>query len=135
MESVDQILVIAGVGIPNDRYGMNKGAFSVSKPKIRHLSLISLEAIERANEGRDIPFTEAETRRNVVTTGIDLNELVDVHFMIGNVALRGTQLCNPCQRIGILAHKKGMMQAFQNGGGIRAEVLTSGLITIGDTIT
>ena len=135
MEFVRAIDLVAGIGIEDDRYGMGKGIFSKSKPKIRHLSLITFEAIELANQDREIPFTEADTRRNVITTGIDLNELVDVQFSIGTIALRGVELCHPCQRPGILIGRKDFKEAFQNGGGLRAEVLTSGRIALGDTIT
>ena len=134
MEFVDSVELIEGIGIEDDRYGMGRGVFSKSKPKIRHLSLIASEAIDAANHGRAIPFTEADTRRNIVTAGIDLNQLVDVQFRIGDIALRGVELCHPCQRPGILVGKPDFRDAFQNGGGLRAEVLSSGVIVIGDSI-
>jgi hypothetical protein len=134
MEFADAIELVAGIGIEDDRYGMGKGVFSKTKPKIRHLSLISSEAIEAANRDRAIPFTEADTRRNVITAGIDLNNLVDVRFNIGNVALRGVELCHPCNRPSIINGKPGFKEAFLGGGGLRAEVLSSGLIVVGDTI-
>jgi hypothetical protein len=134
MEFTDMVELVAGIGIEDDRYGMGKGVFSKSKPKIRHLSLISSEAIESANRDRALPFTEQDTRRNIITTGIDLNNLVDVRFSIGDVALRGVELCHPCNRPSVLSDKKGFKEAFQNGGGLRTEVLTSGLIVVGDVI-
>jgi hypothetical protein len=136
MEFADMVELAARIGIVDDRYGMGKGSFQrAGKQKIRHLSLISTEAIEAVNQDRAFPFTEGDTRRNIITAGIDLNNLVGVEFSIGNIALRGTELCDPCVRPSVLSGNKGFKEAFQNRGGLRAEVLSSGLIVVGDTVS
>ncbi len=135
MVSLDQVMAIAGKGLEGDRYAEGRGAYSISRvPKIRHVSLISEEAIAEANANLPDPFTDAETRRNIVTAGIELNELVGKEFLIGGIALRGVELCDPCHRPDKLAKKEGFSQAFQNLGGLRAEILTSGLIAVRDEI-
>jgi len=135
MSSVRDSRVIAGRGLEGDRYALGRGAFSRSMPyMIRHLSLISRQAIIEANANLETPYGEAETRRNIVTEGVELNDLVDRKFAVGNVTLRGVELCDPCRRPEKLTGKQGFEDAFKNLGGLRAEVLTDGLIAVGSDI-
>jgi len=143
MQSVDPIKVHAGCGIEGDRYALATGAYSKVEPaKVRHISLISLSGIETANDwlkaGDEPPFDESETRRNIVLDGItatELNDLVGKQFQLGSLLLLGTELCTPCERPAQLLNKPSFMEAFEGRGGIRAEVLTSGTLTIGDKLT
>ncbi|MDB5166451.1 MAG: domain containing protein [Candidatus Saccharibacteria bacterium] len=136
MQPRDHTLAIAGEGLVGDRYALGTGAYSNSKKqKIRHVSLIGQEAIDRANNKLVVPFSVDETRRNLVTHGVELNDLVDEEFTVGDVAMRGVELCDPCKRPEKLAGKDGFMQAFQELGGLRAEVLQSGFIVVGSPIT
>lgn len=135
MESIEEANLIEGQGIEGDRYANGIGAYSKSKREvIRHISLIAREAIAAANEEHNTNFEEADTRRNIITEGIDLNKLVGIEFTIHGVALRGIELCTPCARPSALSGKKGFNDAFQDRGGLRAEVLSDGHIKIGDTI-
>lgn len=134
MEYADMVEVEAGVGIIDDRYGMGKGAFAKTKPKIRHLSLIEIEAIEAANRGRALHFHASDTRRNIITRGVSLNNLVGVEFMIGDIIVLGTELCSPCDRPSHLSGVLGFKEAFQDRGGLRVKALTSGLIIVGETV-
>lgn len=135
MKQVEHAYAEAGRGLAGDRYAEGLGAYSTARrQKIRQLSLIASEAIEAANLELHLPFGEEETRRNIVTYGIELNELVGKEFAIGSVMLRGTELCDPCRRPEKLTGKAGFEEAFQDRGGLRAEVLTSGLIAVGHAI-
>ena len=130
-----QSFVTKGYGLIGDRYAEGRGAYSRSKvPKIRHVSLIAAEAIAAANEGLEQPFEEAETRRNLVTIGLELNDLVGAEFSIGGILMRGVELCDPCRRPEKLAGKPGFEEAFQGRGGLRAEALASGIIVVGNII-
>lgn len=120
-----------------DRYAEGKGAFSHSKREtIRQLSLISSEAIELANQNlpEEYQYTEQETRRNIVTEGIDLNKLVGDVFYIGQAALRGVELCDPCKRPDTLSRKQGFNDAFENIGGLRAQIITGSIIMPGSPV-
>ena len=79
MLQIAQAEIIAGEGIAGDRYALGIGAFSKTKPKIRHISLIALSGLERANRQlltkQQAPFDEGETRRNLVISGISEDEL------------------------------------------------------------
>lgn len=134
MEFTDAAVVEKGVGIIDDRYALGRGVFSQSKPKIRHITLFEEEALEEANRDRAIPFRPSDTRRNIMTYGVQLNNLVGKKFLIGSITMRGTELCHPCDRPSHLAGITGFRRRFDNRGGLRAEVLDSGLIVIGDVI-
>lgn len=135
MQPVERTWAISERGLWNDRYATRKGFYSASKQqKIRHVSLIGREAILEANRMLSEPFDEAETRRNIVTEGLDLNQLVGKIFYVGNVAMYGTELCDPCNRPDKLATKNGFARAYRGFGGLRAQILTSGLITVHDTL-
>lgn len=135
MELLEKVNAIEGAGLEGDRYATGKGAYSKSKPpKIRHVSFISEEAIAIANADLEDKFLAQETRRNILTIGIDLNSLVGKKFRIGDVEFLGIELCDPCDRPTKLAGKTNFKSAFENKGGLRAEILSSGEICVGDDI-
>ncbi len=134
-----EVRALTGSGIVGDRYSTNQGFFSRPRQdKIRHVTLIAYEAIEEANAelaAHGMPaFEPYETRRNIVTAGVDVNALLGREFSIGNVRMRGTEMTNPCNRTSVLASKPGFREAFAGRGGVRAEVLSDGVISIGDPI-
>ena len=142
MQIMNTVTVMAGTGIEGDRYAKGNGAYSKVVPvKVRHISLIALSAIETANEwllaGDEPIFNGAETRRNILLAGItasELNGLVGQRFQLGNIQLLGTELCDPCERPAQLLQRPSFMDAFDGRGGIRVEVLNSGILTMGDKL-
>ncbi len=134
MKSVNQVEAIAGVGLEGDRYAMGKGAFSKNLRVIRHVTLIGLEHIGIANSGLKMPYSFAETRRNIVTENIDVNGLVGREFRIGQAVMRGVELCDPCVRPEKLSGKSGFKESFELLSGIRAEVLETGWVANDDPI-
>ena len=142
MVQLAQANILAGEGIVGDRYALGIGAFSKTKLKIRHISLIALEGIEDANRQliakQQMPFGEGETRRNIIINGIsadELNNLVGKIFYLGGLAFKGTELCEPCQRPANLLKRPDFMGAFEDRGGLRAEALESGTLGNGDLLT
>lgn len=135
IQSQQTVHAIAGVGLKGDRYARGTGAYSKSKREvIRHVSLISQEAIDGANAANGADFTAAETRRNIVTEGIDLNQLVGQEFSVGGVRMRGIELCDPCARPSVLSGKPSFEPAFRQRGGLRAEILSNGDISVNSVI-
>jgi hypothetical protein len=141
MQQIKQARIIAGQGIAGDRYADGLGAFSKTKPKIRHISLITLpgtaDASRQLQGNRNAIFTEGETRRNVVIAHLssdELNNLVGKIFYLGGLAFKGTELCAPCQRPANLLAKPDFIKAFEGRGGIRAEALESGMLVAGDVL-
>jgi len=142
MKSMDHVKVSAGIGIEGDRYALGTGAYSLLEPKkVRHLSLIALSGIAIANDwlsaGNEPTFDGSETRRNIILEGVtpsQLNLLLGQKFQLGNILLRGTELCVPCERPAQLLNRPSFMDAFEGRGGIRAEVLNSGTLAVGDAL-
>jgi MOSC domain-containing protein YiiM len=79
------------------------------------------------------PLAAAESRRNLVTRGIDLNAVVGREFTIGSVRAFGQRLCEPCVHLQRLT-RPGVVAGLVHRGGLRADVLTDGEIRLGDTI-
>lgn len=133
--------LVEGMGIESvdgikDRYFTGGGAYSKVRPEVRQLSLITQDAIEQANKKVEIPFTWADTRRNIVVSNFsadDLNNLLGKRFFINGVELEGVELCSPCDRPDMLSSKKGFKLGFTNQdgqsiGGLRVKILSSGII-------
>ncbi len=74
-----------------------------------------------------------DTRRNIVTKGIALNHLVGKEFKVGQALLRGIKLCEPCGHMEKLS-KAGAKQGLIHRGGLRAQILETGSIRIGDEV-
>lgn len=97
---------LAGLGLEGDRYAIGKGTFSGTRHNLRHVSLIGVNDFNAANSTLDVPFTLAETRRNLVIEGaVDLLNLIAREFWIGEVHMRGVEECTPCKRPAQLAQK------------------------------
>lgn len=135
MVNLESVLAIKGVGLEGDRYSTGKGAYSKSRRiTIRQVSLIAEESIHEANVGLSDPFLPEETRRNILTRGVNLNDLVGKKFKVGVVEMFGIEHCTPCQRPSVLSKKKGFEKAFTSRGGLRAEILSGGIINVGDHV-
>ena len=85
-------------------------------------------------ERSGIKLTAADTRRNIATSGVPLNHLVDREFCVGTVLMRGTRLCEPCKYLEELT-QHGVMSGLIHRGGLRAQILGEGVIHVGDTVT
>jgi MOSC domain-containing protein YiiM len=132
MISVPGVRALTGCGLEGDRYSREAGTFSEKSPT-NHVTLIEEESLEAAARDYRVVIAAEETRRNVLTRGIALNHLVGREFRIGEVRLRGLKLCEPCGHLEKLTAKK-MIKALQHRGGLRAEILSGGLINVGDVI-
>jgi len=132
--SVGRVHVLPGLGIEGDRY--YKLLVDPDKPRKpdRELTLIELEAIEYMRDVDGVKITPENTRRNIITSGIALNDLVGCEFQIGNVQLRGVRLCEPCQYLADHTDTR-VLQSMVHRGGLRVEIITEGIISINDIIT
>ena len=129
--SHDRIRATAGVGLEGDRYAAPEG-HSKKPADDRQITLIEAEEVEGV-AGQGIHLEPGETRRNVTTRGISLNDLVGRRFRIGEVECLGTRLCEPCQYISDLTGKP-LVKAMVHRAGLRALILTSGEIAVGDEV-
>ena len=108
------------------------GTFSKGLPT-NQITLIEVEALQGAKQDSGLEISAEESRRNVLTCGVALNHLVGREFCIGEVRLRGLKLCEPCSHLEKVTAKK-VIAALRHRGGLRAEILVSGAIRVGDVI-
>lgn len=133
-EAVPAVNAIAGKGLEGDRYFRKRGTFSDTPGSGREVTLIEAEALEGLVREYGIELSAAESRRNLLTRGIALNHLVGRTFKAGGAILRGTRLCEPCKHLEKLAGKPGTLKGLIHRGGLRAEIVTNGIIRTGDPL-
>jgi MOSC domain-containing protein YiiM len=124
---VERVRAVAGRGLEGNRY------FYGEAPSGRALTLIAAEAIEAFRDETGIPLTPAESRRNVLTRGIDLNALVGKRFRVGEVECVGVELCEPCQHLESVTHP-GVVKGMVHRAGLNADILSDGEIAVGDPV-
>jgi MOSC domain-containing protein YiiM len=135
MEARDAVRAVPGRGLKGDRYFTGDGSFSRWPGPRRDVSLIAEEALAEMIDASGIALNPAESRRNLLTRGVPLNDLVRTEFMIGPVRLRGIRLCQPCKRlVRLTGHGDDLIPALVDRGGLRAQILTEGVICCAMTI-
>src|SRR4051794_6232805 len=79
---VERVRLLRGIGLEGDRYAAGRGHFSSHVGSGRALTLIEGEVIDLLRQEHGIDLKPGETRRNLTTRGIALNELVGVRFRV-----------------------------------------------------
>ena len=128
IKEVNSIDVLANQGVLGDRH------FKKFNDPYNQLSLIESENIDYYNIkfGLNIPYINF--RRNIVTKGIQLNNLVGKKILVGNVKLEGIDLCRPCRHLTEVLGQDNILKEFLRRGGLRCQVLSSSSIKTGDKI-
>jgi MOSC domain-containing protein YiiM len=130
-QPVERVSAVAGRGLEGDR---NFFSGEGTQPEPDHeLTLIATEALDALATEHEIELTAAESRRNVATRGIDLNELEGKRFRVGDVECEGIELCEPCNHLQGLT-KPGVLRGLVHRGGLRAAILSGGEIAVGDVV-
>lgn len=129
-----EVRAFPGKGLEGDRYFAGSGTFSpqVQKPDFE-VTLIASEEIESFAKESGLPFTALHARRNIVTEGVQLNDLVGKEFQVGEVRLRGIRLCEPCNHLAKISFPE-TLKGLVHKAGLRAQILSQGLIRIADPI-
>ena len=130
--SVSEAHAVPGRGLEGDRYFNRTGSFWKPLPDYE-LTLIEIEAIEDFKLNFQIDLEPGDGRRNIVTRGVSLNDLVGREFQVGEVTLRGLRLCEPCSHLARLSHR-AVVRGLRHRGGLRAQILTDGKIRVGDAV-
>ena len=125
---VSSIEVLANKGVVGDRH------FDEYNDPYNQLTLIESENIDYYNTkyGLDIPYKDF--RRNVVTKGIQLNDLIGKKIKIGKVEVEGIDLCRPCRHLTEVLNQSNVLKEFLRRGGLRCQILNSSTINIDDEI-
>ncbi len=134
MTAVVSVRAIPGKGLEGDRYGRGAGTFSKKPKPDREVTLIEQEAIEAVARDYEVPINPGDTRRNIVTRDVALNHLVGREFSVGPVRLRGLLLCEPCKHLAKLTTTE-LSNALVHRGGLRCQIVTDGVIRVGDAIS
>ena len=133
MFAVDQVRALVGRGLEGDRYFNQAGTYSMDPQPGREITLIESEAVDAAARVTGVDFVAVDSRRNIVTRGIALNDLVGREFTVGGVRMRGSRLCEPCDHMVQLCGKP-VLRSLAGRGGLRADILSEGLIRVGDEV-
>jgi MOSC domain-containing protein YiiM len=131
---VEQVHVVPGMGIEGDRYFKRPRQGDDNVKPGREITLIEMEAIEAICQEDGIIIAPDQTRRNIVTRGVALNDLVGRLFKIGTINLRGIRLCEPCNYLASRTDLR-ILHSMVHRGGLRAEIISEGMIHINDIIT
>jgi MOSC domain-containing protein YiiM len=121
LEPADAVEVKTGAGIEGDRHGD------------KDITLFEAEAIEGLTADTGIELKPSEIRRNVMTRGISLNDLLGHRIRVGEVEAVVTELCHPCSHLQKLT-QPGVLRGLVNRGGLNADVVSGGAIRVGDQI-
>jgi hypothetical protein len=127
LRRVESVAALPGRGLEGDRYAEGRGTFS-APGRGYEVTLVEADVLDA------IELSWEDARRNIVTTGISLNALVGHRFRVGSVTCVGRRLAEPCAHLEKLA-RPGLLRPLVHRGGLRADILTGGTITIGDDVT
>ena len=125
---INQAFLERDKGIVNDRYYNNY------KNKKEQVTLINLEEIDTFNKniGKNIDYKDF--RRNIIISGINLGKYINKKIIIQNVVLKIHELCQPCNYLQKKLGISNLVKMLVNKSGVRAEIISSGFISVGDNI-
>ncbi|MDC0046134.1 sulfurase [Candidatus Pelagibacter sp.] len=128
IKEVKTVCVLANKGIIGDRH------FQEINDPYNQISLIESESIDNYNIKFGLNISYIDFRRNVITKGVRLNDLVGKKFKVGAVALVGIDLCRPCKHLSENLNQNNIIKEFLRNGGLRCQILSSAKINVGDQI-
>jgi MOSC domain-containing protein YiiM len=133
MIALDRVDAIADVGLAGDRYATQTGHWSPIARRGERLTLIANEEFLRLGNEQGIWLEPGATRRNITTTGIELDSLIGRRFAIGPVVCQATRRCEPCTYLEELIGEE-VLYALVHRAGIRVQILEGGTISVGDPV-
>jgi MOSC domain-containing protein YiiM len=122
LQTVEEARAVAGQGLEGDRHFHPEGA-----PPGQALTLVEAEEVEGAR------LAPGGTRRQVTVRGVRLNDLIGKRFRVGEVECYGVELCEPCAHLESMT-RPGIIKDLVHRAGINADILTGGVIRVGDAV-
>jgi MOSC domain-containing protein YiiM len=132
MVSVAEARAFADRGLEGDRFF--RESWKAAKRPDKAISLIEEETLQAAAAELGTETFADKSRRNIVTRAVPLVELLDREFIIGGVLMRGIRLFEPCGHLEKVAKIPGIFRALEHRSGLKAAILTDGVIRVGDPI-
>ena len=142
MGAVNEVVGAAGRGLLGDRHcrpdpdahrDPSCGPEAPPHHEVQDLSLVEAEVLDMLREVYGIELDGAETRRNIVTRGVRLNELIGRQFTVGAMLCAGVEICEPCVSIQRRTGKP-VLKPLVHRGGLYARIIQSGTARPGDAI-
>ena len=128
IQEVEKIELLSGKGVIDDRH------FQENNDARTQVTLIESENIDYFNKKFNVQIPYVDFRRNIITQGIELNKFIGKKLMIGKTKIEGKDLCRPCKHLQELLNHEEIIKEFIQKGGLRCEILVSGIIKVGDKI-
>lgn len=128
--AVASVEALANQGLRGDRYAESKNR----RGPDYQVTLIEAENVEGFTAATSLPLTAQMTRRNIVTRGVRLNDLVGKRFRVGAATFLGIELCEPCGVLAKLSHRE-VLKHLVGKGGLRCRIVSGGEIRVGDSVT
>ncbi len=125
---INQAILKKNKGIINDRYYEN------FKKNYEQVTLIESEKIDNFNMKTRKKIDYKDFRRNIITSGIDLNKTINKRIQINNVILKIHELCQPCRYLQKKLGMNNLVKLLVFKSGVRAEIIKSGEISTYDKI-
>ena len=133
MIAVPEVRAYADRGLEGDRFF--RDSWSKAKRPDKAVTFIEEETLELAAAELGTEMFADKTRRNIVTRGVPLLELLHREFVIGGVRMRGIRLFEPCGHLVKVSKLPGIFKALDHRSGLKAAILTNGEIHVGDALT
>jgi MOSC domain-containing protein YiiM len=97
------------------------------------ITLIESEALEAFTAETGVELSHEESRRQVLTRGVRLNDLVGKTFRVGEVECVGRELCEPCRHLESMT-RRGVLKGMVHRAGLNADIVRPGRIAVGDEV-
>jgi MOSC domain-containing protein YiiM len=127
--SLQEVEALADQGLAGDRYAEARNRRDAGY----QVTLIELENIESFSQATGLALTPEMPRRNILTRGIRLNDLVGKRFAVGEAVFEGIELCEPCKQFARRTHREAL-DFFAGKGGLRARIVAGGRVRVGDAV-
>jgi MOSC domain-containing protein YiiM len=132
MVSVGSARCLAGVGLEGDRYALGTGHYSDRPGRDRQVTLLQVETLEELSRA-GLELTALQSRRNLVTRGVDLLGLVGRELWVGEVLLRVCRVSEPCRHLEELTGFS-LLEPLLHRGGVNCEIVRGGTVRTGDPV-
>jgi MOSC domain-containing protein YiiM len=133
MVPLSSVRALADRGLEGDRFF--RDSWNAIARSDKAVSFIEDEVLELAAEELGLESIAQKTRRNIVTRGVPLIDLLHREFVVGDVRMRGIRLFEPCGHLVQVSKLPGIFKALNHRSGLKAAILTDGVIGVGDRIT
>ncbi|MBW8767173.1 MAG: sulfurase [Geodermatophilales bacterium] len=125
--------LVAAAGLDGDRYALGGGTWARYPDLEKQLTLIDRDAVAAVAAEVGVALSPGDTRRNLVTVGVDLPALVGRWFAVGDALLFGMKRCPPCVHLERLTGAR-LVKAMAHRGGINAAVFAGAEIAEGAVV-